>query len=144
MKKTILLIAIPIIVILCSVCGLLITNNTTIKNIKIANSEYEYYLDKTIYGTELATLINKAVNENEQNKIEKDEKNNYIENDTNSIEIEVEMLITEKKYKMETFYNNDITKFVENYNLIKFKCKNIEYHKKNGRVKKLVFVEIEE
>lgn len=144
MKKTILLIAIPIIVILCSVCGLLITNNTTIKNIKIANSEYEYYLDKTIYGTELATLINKAVNENEQNKIEKDEKNNYIENDTNSIEIEVEMLITEKIYKMETFYNNDITKFVENYNLIKFKCKNIEYHKKTGRVKKLVFVEIEE
>lgn len=143
MKRTIILIAIPIIVILCSVCGLLITKNTTIKNIKVANSEYEYYLDKTIYGTELATLINKAVNENEQNKIEKDENKNYIENNTNSLEIEIKMLITGKTYKMEAIYNNDITKFVENFNLIKFKCTSIEYHKNTGRVKKLIFEEIE-
>lgn len=143
MKRTIILIAIPIIVILCSVCGLLITKNTTIKNIKVANSEYEYYLDKTIYGTELATLINKAVNENEQKKIEKDENKNYIENNTNSLEIEIKMLITGKTYKMEAIYNNDITKFVENFSLIKFKCTSIEYHKNTGRVKKLIFEEIE-
>ena len=47
-----------------------------------------------------------------------------------------------KTYQMETFYNNDITKFVENFNLVKFRCNKIEYHKKSGRVSKLYFEEI--
>ena len=38
--------------------------------------------------------------------------------------------------------NNDITKFVENFNLVKFRCNKIEYHKKSGRVSKLYFEEI--
>lgn len=78
MKKNILLITIPIVVIIFSVLGLLITKNTTIKNIKRKNSEYEYYLGRVIYGTEVTTVINKAINENEKNNILKDEKNYYI------------------------------------------------------------------
>ena len=34
MKKTLLLIAIPIIIILFSICGLLITRNTTLRQVK--------------------------------------------------------------------------------------------------------------
>ena len=130
MKKTILGITIPIIVVICSTCGLLITKNTTMKNVK------------TIYGTELATLINKAVNENENNKISKDEKGYYQENASNSIKIYVKMNTNGKTYQMETFYNNDITNFVENFNLVRFKCTKIEYHKDLGRVSKLYFEEI--
>lgn len=142
MKKTILGITIPIIVVICSTCGLLITKNTTMKNVKKFNTNYEYYLDKTIYGTELATLINKAVNENENNKISKDEKGYYQENASNSIKIYVKMNTNGKTYQMETFYNNDITNFVENFNLVRFKCTKIEYHKDLGRVSKLYFEEI--
>lgn len=142
MKKTILAIAIPIVVIICSVCGLLITENTTIKNIKKFNTQYEYYLDKTIYGTEVATLINKVVNENENNKIPKDEKGYYQENENNSIKIDVKMNTNGKTYPMEVLYNNDITKFVENFNLVKFKCNKIDYHKNSGRISKLYFEEI--
>lgn len=143
MKKTLLLICIPILIILFSVCGLLITKNTTNRIIKEENSEYEYYLNKTVYGTELTTLINKAINENEKNKIQKDEKGNYIENAENSIKIEIKMITIDKTYSMETIYNNDITKFVENFNLIKFKCTQIEYHKKTGRIRKIYFEQIE-
>ncbi len=144
MKKTIFAIAIPIIIIVCSACGLLITKNTDIKNIKKFNSQYEYYLDKTIYGTEVATIINKIVNENEKNNIPKDEKGQYIENDVNSIKLDIKMNTNGKTYPMETIYNNDITKFVENFNLVNFKCTKIEYHKNSGYVSKIYFEEIVE
>ncbi len=142
MKKTVLIIAIPIVIILFSICGLFITQKTTIRNIKKYNSQYEYYINKSIYGTELVTLINKVINENEINKVEKDEKGFFIENNENSIKINIKMNTNGKTYQMETFYNNDITKFVENFNLVKFKCTKIEYHKNSGRVSKLYFEEI--
>lgn len=142
MKKTVLIIAIPIVIILFSICGLFITQKTTIRNIKKYNSQYEYYINKSIYGTELVTLINKVINENEINKVEKDEKGFFIENNENSIKINIKMNTNGKAYQMETFYNNDITKFVENFNLVKFRCNKIEYHKKSGRVSKLYFEEI--
>ena len=142
MKKTVLIIAIPIVIILFSICGLFITQKTTIRNIQKYNSQYEYYINKSIYGTELVTLINKVINENEINKVEKDEKGFFIENNENSIKINIKMNTNGKTYQMETFYNNDITKFVENFNLVKFRCNKIEYHKKSGRVRKLYFEEI--
>ena len=142
MKKTVLIIAIPIVIILFSICGLFITQKTTLRNIKKYNSQYEYYINKSIYGTELVTLINKVINENEINKVEKDEKGFFIENNENSIKINIKMNTNGKTYQMETFYNNDITKFVENFNLVKFRCNKIEYHKKSGRVSKLYFEEI--
>ena len=55
--------------------------------IKKENLEYERYLGQNIYGAELATIINKAIDENEKNKVRKDEKNYYIENEENSIKI---------------------------------------------------------
>ena len=87
-------------------------------------------------------IINKVINENEINKVEKDEKGFFIENNENSIKINIKMNTNGKTYQMETFYNNDITKFVENFNLVKFRCNKIEYHKKSGRVSKLYFEEI--
>lgn len=144
MKKTILLIAIPISIIIFSICGLLIEKNSNNRIVKSENREYEYYANKEILGTELISLINKSVDKNEENKIQKDEKGRYIENSENSIKIEVKMLITGKTYPMEEIYNNDITKFVENFNFVKFNCTSIEYHKNTGRVKKLLFEEVEE
>lgn len=143
MKNAMLLMLIPIAIIICSVMGLLITKNTTNRLIKEENSEYEYYLGKTVYGTEVTTIINKTINQNENNKIQKDEKEHYVENDENSIKVEIKMITTGKTYPMEEIYNNDITKFVQNFNLIKFKCTSIEYHEKTGKVKKIIFEQME-
>lgn len=144
MKKTLLLVSIPILVILFSTIGLLITKNTTNKLLKQENSKYECYLNRTIYGTEVATIINKAINQNENNQVQKDEKKHYIENNENSIKIEIKMLTTGKTYPMEEIYNNDMTQFVQNFNFIQFKCTKLEYHKSSGKVKKLLFEEVEE
>ena len=43
---------------------------------------------------------------------------------------------------METFYNNGIDKFVENYNIIQFKCTSIEYHDQTGKIKYMLFEQI--
>ena len=103
MKKTVLLIAIPIVVILFSVCGLLITKNTTNRLIKEQNSEYEYYLDKTVYGTDLTTVIGKAVNENENNT----------ENDENNDQGEGHHEISSQK-DLEISENNNTSDIIEN------------------------------
>ena len=92
------------------------------------NVEFEQYKEKEIFGIELATLINKAGDTNTQNK----------END-NSIEIEIYMQDNEQKYKMETFYNTGIQQFIQYYGNIKFKCSKIEYDKKTGKIKYLLF-----
>ena len=72
------------------------------------NSPYTRILNKEISSAELATIINKAMNKNADNKIEKDDKGYYLENDENSIKIDVHFLI------------NDIINFAESSKLCPF------------------------
>lgn len=144
MKKVLIILLILFMIIIFSIYALFITNKAQTNNLRNYNREYEEYLNKTIYGTELATLINKATNVNEKNKIEKDKKNHYIENEENSIKIEITMLLTEKTYPMEEIYNTDTAEFVKYFNLEKFKCTKIEYHNKTGKISKMLFEQVEE
>lgn len=76
------------------------------------NKHFEDYYQKEVNGTDLATIINKAVDSNENNEIEKDEKGKYIENNTNSIKIEIKITDNDKTYLMETLYSGGMDKFV--------------------------------
>lgn len=106
------------------------------------NRAYDQYKDKEVYGLDVASLINKAVDENTKNKIEQTEDGEFIQNDKNSIEIEIYMKDNEKTYKMETIHNNGTEQFVQYYSNIKFKCSKIEYHKSTNRVKYILFEQI--
>lgn len=141
MKKFIIIFITIVIVILALIYGYF-TYNDNIKTIKQENAVYEEYYQKEIYGADLATVINKAINSNETNYIEKDNKGAYIENNTNSIKIDIHILDNDTTYNMETFYNNGIDKFVENYNIIQFKCTSIEYHDQTGKIKYMLFEQI--
>lgn len=59
---------------------MLITKRSKQNEVNKQNNYYEKYLNKEIYGTEVATIINKTVNQNEQNEIQKDQNNYYIDN----------------------------------------------------------------
>lgn len=144
MKKLLIILLLLFMIIIFSIYLLFINNKAQNNTLKNYNREYEEYLDKTIYGTELATLINKVININENNKIEKDKKNYYIENEENSVKIEITMLITEKTYPMEEIYNKDTSEFIKHFNLEKFKCTKIEYHKRTGKISRMLFEQIEE
>lgn len=146
MKKMIITFIILFLVILLVVSVSLIENNKNLNNIQKENQEYEKYLQKQVYGTEVISLIHKATNQNEKNQIAKDENGYYIENKRNSIKIDLKMLDKGKTntYQMETIQKVGIQGFIQNFNLITFQCVKIEYHTQTKKVSKLIFEQIEE
>ena len=143
MKQTLLVLLAIFFIIICLVSAMLINIQSEKKIVLQENLEYEQYLNKEILGTDLATLISKVVDQNEKNQVKKDENGYYIDNRENSIKIDLKMTTIDKTYPMEEIHSNEIAKFVQNFNLIKFKCTSIEYHKKTGKVSKLIFEELE-
>ena len=74
-----------IIAIICSISYLYLNYVANYKTAKKENMKFEVYIDKEIKGSELTTVINKAIDNNEQNEITKDDKGKYIDNGKNSI-----------------------------------------------------------
>lgn len=144
MKKNIVIISLILLIIII-ICFVGITiNSKTNRAIKQQNKEYEQYLNSEIYGTDVVTLINKAISCNENNNVQKDEKENYINNSQNSIQIDLVMITDEEKeetttYKMEAISKVGITEFIKNFNTAKFKCTKKEYHAETG---KIAYIEI--
>lgn len=150
MKKAYIYIIGIVVIIITIIMGKYYNYKAKYAEIKEFNLQFEYYYQKEIYGTEIATVINKAVDNNEKNEVEKEqlEKDNkkiysYIANDENSINVDIKMLDINKTYKMESLYQGEITKFVEKYNYILFKCTKIEYNTA-GKVSYLLFEQISE
>ena len=133
------------IILFCIILGIgFIYSNYTIQ-VKQANEEniqYEYYLGKRVYGSDVATLINKAVDNNEKNQVQKDSKGNYINNEENSIQIDLDIVEVKKTYPMESIYQAQIKEFMKNFGDVQFECKKIKYHEKTGKIKYMLFEEV--
>ncbi len=117
----------------------------SISNQRIAQKEnikFEIYKDEEITGAEVTTLINKAINSNQQNEIEKDKKGRYIDNETNSINIDIKFIDDDVTYNIEKIYNNGMDKFLTYYRDIKFKCVDVQYHDKTQKIKYMLFEQI--
>ena len=117
----------------------------SINNQRIAQKEnikFEIYKDEEITGAEVTTLINKAINSNQQNEIEKDKKGRYIDNETNSINIDIKFIDDDVTYNIEKIYNNGMDKFSTYYRDIKFKCVDVQYHDKTQKIKYMLFEQI--
>ena len=111
---------------------------------KKENNQFESYYKQEFYGADVVTLINKAIDNNLTGKVQRDENGKYIENDTNSIKIDIYMLDNDTTYDMETLYSGGMDKFIQYYNQIKFKCTKMEYHKSTGKVKYMFLEQITE
>ena len=131
-----------IIVIICIIAFQYNSYKRNQNAITSENSEFDQYLDKEVYGIDLATIINKSVDKNEKNKISKDEKGFFIENDENSIKVQIYIKENEKTYEMEQIYKQGTEQFVQFFINEKFKCSKVEYHKKTGRIKYMLFEQI--
>ena len=84
------------------------------------------------------------IDNNKKNGVQQDEKGIYINNQENSINIQIEITDNDTLYDMETLYNGGMENFVKYYNKIKFKCTKIEYHPKTKRISYLYFEQISE
>ena len=109
---------------------------------KRENMQYENLYEKEIYGTELATLINKVVDDNIKNEVEKEDNGLYKDNGKNSIRVDIQFTDDNRIHTLEEIYNGGTEVFVQYYNQIKFKCTKIEYHEQTGRVRYLYFEQI--
>ena len=144
MKKN-LIILISILLIICAFVVYFVINYRNMQmQAQINNKEYSTYKDKTIVGTTLVSIINKTVDNNEKNNIEKDNSNVYVENEDNSIKIYIYFLDEDGKrietpYTMEQIYNKGSDSFIKLYGTSNFTCTNIDYHSKTGNVKSLTF-----
>lgn len=140
MKKSLVIIAITfLIVIIICVIGITMNSKKMLLQ-KQENNEYEQYLNNDIYGTDVVTLINKAIDNNNKNNVQKNSEGKYIENNDNSVIIDLVMITDEEKektktYRMETIDKVGISEFISNFNTAKFNITKIEYHEKTGKVK---------
>ena len=106
------------------------------------NYQFSGYYNKELKGNEIATLINKAYDNNLSNNVAKDKKGKFIENDNNSIKMDIKMLDIDKTYDMETLNSGGMDKFVQYYGQITFKCTKIDYHSSTGKVKYMLIEQI--
>ncbi len=133
-----------IIIAIVSFVGYMYINYNIINNrSKRKNLEYEEYYEDVITGTQMATLINKVINNNEANEVEKDEKGNYIDNKENSIKIQIKFIDSDETFDMERIKNGGIDAFLQNYSSVEFKCMKHEFHKKTGNISYMYFEEKE-
>lgn len=107
-----------------------------------ANKKFENYLNEEIEGRDLASVINRAIDNNIQNEVSKNNKGIYEDNNQNSIKIEIKITDNDEIYQMETLYNRGMDKFVIYFGDIKFKCVDIKYHVSTNKVKYMLFEQI--
>lgn len=131
-----------IVIIIVGISYLYLNYKANYYNAQRENKQFASYEGQEIYGAELTTIINKAVDNNQNNEVIKDEKGKYRNNDRNSIQIDIKMLDNDKIYTMEKLYSGGMDKFVQYYNEIKFKCTKLEYHKTTNKVKYMLFEQI--
>lgn len=96
------------------------------------------YNRSNLYGTDLTTVMNRAIDNNEKNKIKKDESGLYIPDELFSTKI---YIILEKEgsvYPMESFYKVGIQEFTEYFGELNFECTKVNYHE-NGRISEMTF-----
>ena len=131
------------IIVIIAVFSYIYYNYKARKNdIDAKNMIYKTVYEKEINGNELATIINKALDTDEKNNVEKDTDGNYIENNENSIKIEIKFKQSDHVFQMESIYLNKVSEFIRLYGQANFKCTKIDYHRKTKLVKYLYFEEI--
>ncbi len=137
-KQTVLIFILLLVIILIIAFGIAQNVNAERELVKY-NSQFDFYLNKQLIGTEVTTMINKAIDENERNNVLKDEKNYYIPNETDSIKIYIKLEQDGENFAMEKIFNFGITEFVKNFNLEDFKCTKVNYHRDTGKVSEVYF-----
>lgn len=142
MKKTFIIILV-ICLTVCTGLGIFVIQyrKTQVRVAEKNNRVYEEYAKDVIYGTDLITLINKTMDKNERNLVEK-EKGIYQENDTNSIKIDVKFKESDDIIPMEKIAALGQEQFIKFYNISSFKCTTKKYHKLTNNIRYMLFEEI--
>lgn len=141
MKKFIIFLVV-ILIIVATISYVYLNSKANYKIAQQDNYQFESYYEQDIFGPDLATVINKAVDRNSNNNILKNNKGEFIENYSNSIKIDIKFMDDDKIHSMEEIFNKGIGTFMQYYSQIKFKCTKIDYHQSTKKVKYMLFEQI--
>ena len=149
MKKIFFSIILVVVLILAIVLVGISDKNKKNNEISKFNAQFEKYNKETLYGTDILSIINKAIDNNEQYAIEKNQDGFYIENDTNSVKVEITLLTTDEDgktkeviHQMEELEKAGLDEFISIFNLTTFEFSKIEYNSQN-RVSKIYVKQLE-
>lgn len=149
MKKTIFFIIMILVLIIVIIIAGISNNKSKERERQAFNVQFESFVGKTMYGADVLTIINKAIDNNTEYDIKKDEEGFYIEDNEHSLRVELILLsknnegkLEEKIHQMETLEKVGLNGFISNFGLTSFECSNIEYNKQK-RVSKIIVKQLE-
>ena len=143
MKKQFIILII-ILLIIVAIVGLYFYNLNRLSLLaEDHNKTYEQIANQDILGTTLISVINKAIDENEKNGVQKQENSIYYQdNQENSIQITIQFKELENTVQMEDIAEQTTESFIQFFATATFRCTKIEYHEKTNFVKSLYFEQI--
>jgi hypothetical protein len=142
MKKYFVTILTVLLVISLIIVVNINNNNKAEKEKQSYNNEFEFYNKEDVLGTDITTIINKAINQNIKHDVKKDENGFYINNNINSIAINVSFeSITDnpKIYKMEELEQKGLEDFNKLFGSSYYKCTQVTYHESTGLIESMTF-----
>lgn len=143
MKKTIIVLFCIFLAIIISLYSYYQSSQNALDNVKKFNYQFEQYFDKEIYGAEVATIINKAIDNNEQYNISKNLAGKYIEENAYCLKVLIKFKDVDNYYEMESIDKAGIKGFMTNFNLSTFKITDYLYNEKTNRIGKIIIEEIQ-
>ena len=143
MKKTILVILLVFLVIIMCIYMNYKQALKAQNEAQKFNSDFEFYNKEAILGTDITTIINRAIDNNEKYEIQKDESGYYIADDEYSIKIYIYMIINDTTYQMEDLKKTGLQDFTKYFGEVDFKCTDVKYHEQTGRISEMYFASIE-
>ena len=109
-------------------------------NLKQFNITYEEFNRDKLNGLDIVTIMNQATSNNEKYEIQKDKDGLYILDDEYSIEIYLTMVQNSETYRMERFTSiENNSNFIRLFGDVNFRCANVTYHQKTGRIATMEF-----
>ncbi len=146
MKKILIIILIAVVTAIAIFSGRYIELANKKSEINKINNEFLAYQKSIVKINKIVTLMNRAIDINNKNNIEKDENGIYEENNTNSIKVYLKVKSSDSKMEMERLMLNDkagVEKVEYAFSDLIFEMTNVEYHQKTGQVKSITFEEKE-
>lgn len=138
-----------VIALICFISIIIVVynyNNYYIKQKEIIsfNKQYLEFNKNQVKGLDITSIMNLAISNNEKYNVEKNEKDEYIDDGEYSIKIFLKMKIDGKTYSMEAFEKNGMDEFAQYFGSILFKCTEVTYHEKSGRIAMMTFEALQE
>lgn len=143
MKKTIIILICIFIAIIISLYTYYQSTQSALQSVKKFNYQFEQYFDKEIYGADVVTIMSKAIDNNNQYNIARNEENKFIEDNKYCLKVMIKFKDVDKIFDMESIEKAGIEGFMQNFAKSTFKIIEYDYNDESSRIGRIVIEEIQ-